>query len=174
MNPASVEKLEKTLLAIAITLVVMIAAGTVLGLVKKSTANIDAGSRAAQSLISKGKATALNAPVSDDVTAYFEIGRIRLTTAAENKKADGLQGTVMVISPWLSYAAGDTVFYEELARKKAVIKVIFSSYFSSRTKNQLLGKTEEKICAELLSEINSRLSLGKITGINFTDYIFLE
>ena len=88
------------------------------------------------------KATALNAPVSDAVTAYFELGTIRLTTAADKKKDS--DGTVMVISPWISYPAGDDVFYEELARKRSVIKGLFSEYFTSRTKNQLLGKTEEK------------------------------
>ena len=78
----------------------------------------------------------------------------------------------MVISPWLSYPTGDDVFYEELAKKRSIIKGLFSSYFSGKTKAQLSGKTEEKITEELIEEINARLSLGKITGINFTDYIF--
>lgn len=172
MTAGAIRNLEKTLTGIAIGLVVLIAAGTVAGLLKRSKANIDAGSKTAQNLIAKGKATALNAPVSDDITAYFELGRIRLTTApAPGKKAEG---TAMVISPWLSYAAGDEVFFEELSRKSSMIKGLFTAYFTSRTKSQLLGKTEEKICEELLSQINARLSLGKVTGINFTDYIFFE
>ena len=171
MTPEGIRKLEKTLTIIAIVLVVLITAGTFAGLIKKSASNVDAGSKTAQNLIAKGKATALNAPVSNDVTAYFELGTIRLTTAAGKKDSEG---TIMVISPWISYPAGDDVFYEELARKKSVIKGVFSAYFTERSKNQLLGKTEEKICAELLDQINSRLSLGKITGINFTDYIFID
>ncbi len=171
MTPAGIRKLEKTLTIIAIVLVVLITMGTFAGIIKKAASNIDAGSKSAQNLIAKGKATALNAPVSNDVTAYFELGTIRLTTAADKKDSDG---TILVISPWLSYPAGDDVFYEELARKKSVIKGVFSAYFTERSKYQLLGKTEEKICAELLDQINSRLSLGKITGINFTDYIFID
>lgn len=172
MTPSGIRKLENTLMAVAIALVLLITVGTCVGLAKKSQANVTAGSKTAQNLISKGKAHALNAPVSDDVTAYFELGTIRLTTAADKKK--GTDGTTIVISPWISYPAGDDVFYEELSRKRSVIKGLFSAYFTERTKGQLLGKTEEKICAELLEQINSRLSLGKITGINFTDYIFLE
>lgn len=171
MNQSNIRILENSLLAVAIALVLMIAAGTGVGLARKGRANVEAGSRSAQGLISKGKARALNAPVENDTTAYFNLGTIRLTTAPGKKVADG---TVMVISPWLSYPQGDTVFYEELSRKRGILKGVFSAYFTERTKNQLLGKTEEKITAELLEEINARLNLGKISGINFTDYIFLE
>lgn len=172
MNPISVKRLEKCLFGIALTLVLLIFAGTIAGLVKKGRANVEAGSQTAQNLISKGKTIALNAPRDDGKTAYFELGRIRLTTAADSKK--GRDGVIMVISPWLSYPAEDTVFFEELSRKKSVIKGLFSAYFTKRTKSQLMGKTEEIICSELLDQINSRLSLGKISSINFTDYIFLE
>lgn len=170
MTAGAIRKLEKTLTVIAGVLVVLIAAGTFIGLVKKGAANVDAGSKSAQNLISKGKATALNAPVSDSVTAYFELGTIRLSTAPTKKD----ESATLVISPWLSYPTEDDVFYEELAKKRSIIKGLFSSYFSGKTKAQLLGKTEEKITQELIEEINARLSLGKITGINFTDYIFIE
>lgn len=172
MNPNSVNALEKTLLGIALTLVLLIFAGTLAGLVKRGRTNVEAGSKAAQNLVSKGKALSLNAPSDDGITAWFELGRIRLTTAADPKK--GRDGSIMVISPWISYPAEDKVFFEELSRKKSIIKGLFSAYFTSRTKNQLLGKTEEIICSELLEEINARLSLGKIKAISFTDYIFLE
>ena len=170
MTAGAIRKLEKTLTIIAAVLVVIIAAGTFAGLVKKAKANVDAGSKQAQNLIAKGKATALNAPVSDSQTAYFELGTIRLSTASTKKE----ESVTMVISPWLSYPTGDDVFYEELAKKRSIIKGLFSSYFSGKTKAQLSGKSEDKITEELIEEINARLSLGKITGINFTDYIFID
>ena len=80
----------------------------------------------------------------------------------------------MIISPWLAYPAGDTVFYEEIARKQGVIKSIFTSYFSMRTRDQILSETEEKIIEVLMEEINEKLSLGKISNIYYTDYLFLE
>ena len=170
MTAGAIRKLEKTLTIIAAVLVVIIAAGTFAGLVKKAKENVDAGSKQAQNLIAKGKATALNAPVSDSQTAYYELGTIRLSTASTKKE----ESVTMVISPWLSYPTGDDVFYEELAKKRSIIKGLFSSYFSGKTKTQLSGKTEERITLELIEEINARLSLGKITGINFTDYIFID
>ena len=80
----------------------------------------------------------------------------------------------MILSPWLAYPAGDTVFYEELSRKSGSMKGIFQAYFSARTKNQLLTETEEKIVQIIMEEINADLALGKVSSIYFTDYLFLE
>ena len=103
--------------------------------------------------------------------AYYELGTIRVSTAGEDSDENG---TVMILSPWLAYPAGDTVLYEELSRKSGAFRGIFQAYFSSRTKNQLLSETEEKIEAVLREEINADLALGKISDIYFTDYLFLE
>ena len=122
-------------------------------------------------LIAQGKAVSLMAPSNTDEVAYFELGTIRISTA----KADSDEGgTIMILSPWLAYPAGDTVFFEELSRKSGSIKGIFQAYFSVRTKNQLLTETEEKIVRVILDEINADLALGKISDIYFTDYLFLE
>ena len=172
MNDSSIPILEKLLTGIAITLTVLIFAGSVLGLIRKSSKNIEAGSKTAQNLVAKGKAVSLNAPPETDETAYFALGTIRLSTKKDEKKS--AEGRVLVISPWLSYQKGDDVFYEELSRKRGLIKAVFSSYFSSKTQKELSGKTEEKISEELLLEVNSRLSLGAVKNIHFTDYIFFE
>ena len=111
------------------------------------------------------------APSDTEKVSYFELGTIRIS-CAEADSEEG--GSLMVITPWLAYPAGDTVFYEELARKSGSIKGIFQAYFSSRTKNQLLTETEEKIVQIIIEEINSDLALGKISSIYFTDYLFLE
>ena len=175
MNSSGIRTLEKTLTVIASVLVVLIAAGTFVGLAKKSRTDVDAGSKTAQNLIAKGKAHALNAPVENEETGYFELGTIRILTAADKSdKEKNSQGTVMVVSPWLSYKKGDEVFYEELSKKRNVFKAVFSSYFTQYSKKELLSKTEEKISQEILEQINARLSLGKVTGINFTDYMFFD
>ena len=111
------------------------------------------------------------APADDSIVAYYELGTLRIVTSGSDK--DDLS-TVLVVSPWLAYPAGDTVFYEELARKKGLIKGIFQAYFSSKSKEELLEETEVKIEENLKEEINTQLSLGKISDIYLTDYIFLE
>ena len=156
--------LNKILLAIIAGLLLVILIGTIAALVskKKQTPEV---------LISQGKAVSLMAPSDTDEVAYYELGTIRISTAKDDSDEGG---SIMVLSPWLAYPAGDTVFYEELFRKSGSLKGIFQAYFSARTKNQLLAETEEKIVEYIMEEINADLALGKITGIYFTDYLFLE
>ena len=156
--------LNKILTIIIAVLIFFILLGTIIGLVNKKQ-------NTPEVLISQGKAVSLMAPSDTEEIAYFELGTIRISTASE-KSEEG--GTLLIISPWLAYPAGDTVFYEELSRKSGALKGIFQAYFSAQTKNQLLSETEEKIEAYLRQEINADLALGKISGIYFTDYLFLE
>ena len=156
--------LNIVLLSIIAGLLLVILVGTIAGLAgkKKKTPEV---------LIAQGKAVSLMAPSDTDEVAYFELGTIRISTAQADSEEGG---SLMVLSPWLAYPAGDTVFYEELARKSGSIKGTFQAYFSARTKNQLLSETEEKIVQIIIEEINADLALGKISGIYFTDYLFLE
>ena len=156
--------LNKILLGIIAGLLFVILVGTIIGLVgkKKNTPEV---------LISQGKAVSLMAPSDTDEVAYFELGTIRVSCAAADSEESG---SIMILSPWLAYPAGDTVFYEELSRKSGSIKGIFQAYFSARTKNQLLTETEERISQIIIEEINADLALGKVSDIYFTDYLFLE
>ena len=158
-------KLNKVLLYIIAGLVFIIIVGSIFGLISKKKNN------SPEVLMSEGKLENLVEPIDTDEVAYYELGRMRIIPKLD--KEDEIQ-TVMVISPWLSYPAGDTVLYEEIARKSGVIKGCFITYFSSLTKNEILSLTEEKIINELIVEINSLLSLGKINNIYYTDYLFLE
>jgi len=156
--------LNKILLGIIAGLLLVILVGTIIGLVgkKKNTPEV---------LISQGKAVSLMAPSDTNEVAYFELGTIRVSCAAADSEESG---SIMVLSPWLAYPAGDTVFFEELSRKSGAIKGIFQAYFSARTKNQLLTETEERISQIIIEEINADLALGKVSDIYFTDYLFLE
>ncbi len=158
------ELLNKILLVIIALLLFLIITGTIAALAgrKKQTP---------ENLIAQGKAESLLPPADTSEVAYFELGALRISTAkAESEEG----GSIMVLSPWLAYPAGDSVFYEELSRKSGVIRGIFQAYFSVRTKNQLLFETEEKIEETIKKEINADLALGKVSDIYFTDYIFLE
>ena len=156
--------LNKILLGIIAGLFLVILIGTIVGLVGKKKNTPEA-------LISQGKAVSLMAPSDTDEVTYFELGTIRISTAQADS-AEG--GTIMILSPWLAYPAGDTVLYEELSRKSGSINGIFQAYFSARTKNQLLTETEERIVQIIMEEINADLALGKVSDIYFTDYLFLE
>ena len=163
-QPDSTNILNKVLVAIIIFLILVIAAGTLFSFLNRKN-------QTPEVLISQGKAESLMAPSDSDEVAYYQLGTLRVSTASSDSEENG---TIMVLSPWLAYPAGDTVLYEELARKSGVMKGVFQAYFSSRTKNQLLTETEEKIVRVIMDEINADLALGKISGIYFTDYLFLE
>ena len=158
------DKVNKVLLYIIAGLVFIILIGSIFGLISKKNNSVEV-------LMSEGKLENLVEPIDTDEIEYFELGRMRIIPKLD--EGDN-EGTVMVISPWLSYPAGDTVFYEELSRKQGVIKGVFISNFSSLTKNEILSITEEKLINDLIIEINSKLSLGKISNIYYTDYLFLE
>lgn len=156
--------LNKILLAIIIFLVVVIVMGSIFGLLNRKN-------HTPEILISQGKAESLMAPSDTTEVTYYELGTLRISTASENSDESG---SLMILSPWLAYPAGDTVLFEELSRKSGSIRGIFQAYFSARTKNQLLTETEDHIETVIKDEINAELALGKISDIYFTDYLFLE
>ena len=179
MSSSNKIKLNTVLYSIIIVLVIVLIIGTITGLVKKNESPSD------EVLLQQGKAINLSAPANTDFVAYYEIGSIRIVTTKNLNNKDNSQinltdqadlenNCVLVVNPWVSYAEGDTVFYEEIARKRGVIKGICTTYFSERSKEYLLSITETKVEQELMELINAQLSLGKIQDLYFTDYIFLE
>ena len=159
-------KLDYILYAIIIGLLIVLIIGTITGLANKRNSEPEV-------LLQQGKAVNLSKPANTDIVSYYEIGKIRIVTPSEEPENEQ-EGCVLVVNPWLSYAEGDTVFYEEIARKRGVIKGICTTYFSERSKEYLLSITETKVEQELMELINAQLSLGKIQDLYFTDYIFLE
>lgn len=165
------KKLDKILSIIVIILLITIFAGTVFALLKNKKSF-----QKQKQLISQGKAVSLMAPKNDNQFSYFNLGSLRVLTKSENDSLQETQnmGTVLLVTPWLSYPSDDTIFFEEISRKKTVIAGIIQDYFSDYSKMELLTQTEVKIEENLIKEINNHLSLGKIQQIYFTDYIFLE
>lgn len=161
------DSLNKILIGIIGVLAAIILVGTVIGILNKNK------TPEPEVLISQGKAVNLAAPADTSVVAYYDLGKIRVVTAPDESTKEDF-GTAMVINPWVAYPEGDTVFYEELARKRGTIKAIFSSYFTTHTKKELLTLTETVIISQLMTQINAELSLGKISEIYFTDFLFLE
>ena len=105
-------------------------------------------------------------------TQFKEFGtlRTRLLPQEGSKEA----GSVLLVTPWLSYESDDSAFYEELLSKKNMFASYILEFFSAKTKNQLLSIGEKEIKRLLLERFNSQLSLGKLSAIYFDDYIFLD
>ena len=166
------KKLDKILSIIVIILLITIFAGTVFALLKNKKSF-----QKQKQLISQGKAVSLMAPKNDNQFSYFNLGSLRVLTKPENdslQETEQNMGTVLLVTPWISYPSDDTIFFEEISRKKTVIAGIIQDYFSNHSKQELLSQTEVTIEENLLLEINNHLSLGTINQIYFTDFIFLE
>lgn len=114
----------------------------------------------------------LNKKNGEEMAAFTGISTIRITPLASPDSEEN--PAILVITPWFSYPADDTEFYEELSRKRTLITSILTYYFSSKTKEEIIALPEETIKNALLTEINGNLSLGKISQLYFTDFIFFE
>ncbi|MBQ1661534.1 MAG: flagellar basal body-associated FliL family protein [Treponema sp.] len=100
-----------------------------------------------------------------------KLGQLRVTTLGET---DGNGGSVLVVSPWFSYPEGDVQLFEEISQKDRLIKSIVHSYFSGKSKSQLLSLGEKKVKDELKTKINEQLVLGDVEAVYFDEYIFFE
>ncbi len=165
------KKLDKFLSILIILLLITILMGTFITIYKNKKSITKQ-----KQLISQGKAISLMAPKNNNQNSYFNLGSLRVLTKPENDSLQETQnmGTVLLVTPWISYPSDDTIFFEEISRKKTVIAGIIQDYFSNHSKQELLSQTEVTIEENLLLEINNHLSLGTINQIYFTDFIFLE
>ena len=165
------KKLDKFLSILIILLLITILMGTFITIYKNKKSI-----KKQKQLISQGKAVSLMAPKNDNQYSYFNLGSLRVLTKPENDSLQETQNmeTVLLVTPWISYPSDDTIFFEEISRKKTVIAGIIQDYFSNYSKQELLSQTEVTIEENLLLEINNHLSLGTINQIYFTDFIFLE
>lgn len=165
-------KLDRILIYIIISLVALIFLVTVVSLItKKITANRN---NVWEPDPLPTEIESLNKKNGEEMAAFTGIPTIRTTTLKDVNKDPEDTGSILVISPWFSYPQDDTEFYEELSRKRTLITSIITYYFSSRTKAQILSQDEQTIKADLTTEINSQLSLGKINQLFFTEFIFFE
>lgn len=171
-SDSNTSKLEKILLSLILIILILILVGTIIGFASKKAVP-GKNLRKSDPLPTEKEIENLNKHSDSKIAAYTGLGTIRTVTAPDESKEND-SGVAVVITPWLSYPEGDTVFFEELSRKRLLIKGIISSYFSNYTQNQLLIRTEENIKEDLMILINEQLNLGKISNIYFTDYIFIQ
>ncbi|QTQ15685.1 flagellar basal body-associated FliL family protein [Treponema parvum] len=109
--------------------------------------------------------------VAKEYAAFTELGRLRSFSKPQSGKD---RGSPVIITPWISYPAGDRIFYEELIQKARKIRSVITDYFSKYTKEELLAMGEKEIKTELERRINAELVLGKIKAVYFSEYIFLD
>lgn len=164
------ELINKILLVIIGALIGLILVGTIIGFISKKAKpgrnlrTIDPSPEVIESLNKKS---------DTKIAAYTEIDTLRILTAADATNPED-EGSTLVLTPWLSYQEDNFELYEELSKKHNLISGTITSFFSTKSKEQLLLLSENEIKAQLLRDLNSQLTLGNIEQIFFTDYLFLN
>lgn len=174
-NEEIVETVNKILLIVIGAIIGLILIGTVIGLISKKARpgknyrNVDPSPKEIENL---------NKHLDSDqqIAAFTGIETLRILTLPEEneKNGDSNNGSSLVITPWFTYPEDNQEFFEELSKKRSLISGIITSYFSTKTKNQLLMISEDEIKAQILDEINSQMTLGQVQQIYFTDFLFLD
>lgn len=103
---------------------------------------------------------------------FKEFGTLRTRLLPEEGSKEA--GSVLLVTPWLSYDSDDSAFYEELVSKKNMFSSYILEFFSAKSKNELLSIGEKEVKRQLLERFNGQLTLGKLEAIYFDDYIFLD
>jgi flagellar basal body-associated protein FliL len=164
LNPASRWPLNlyRIVVALVLTLIILLIAGTIYGLVR---------SRDAAPLIRIGGSIATGEASSPAASAniFTGIGRLRIPL---RPSAAGSGGT-LILSIAFPYP-DDQPFIEELAAKIGDFRSIAAAYFSALPAEKLVNLDEAAAKIELLKRYNANLRLGKIETLYFNDLMIIE
>lgn len=155
---------NKALPLAAAAIAALIVLGTIAALI--------AGKRPGMAYRKSDPASAAQIKSGQKQMQFKEFGTLRTRLLPQEGSEEA--GSVLLVTPWLSYENDDSAFYEELISKKNLFSSYILEFFSTKTKNQLLSIGEKEIKRLLLERFNSQLSLGKLSAIYFDDYIFLD
>ncbi|MCR5217818.1 hypothetical protein [Treponema sp.] len=116
-------------------------------------------------------AQVLKRPESSKLNAFTDFGQIRVRCKSDS---DNKIGALVVVSPWFSYEKKDGELFEEISNKELMLENLIADYFKDFTIEELNEKGEVLVKTELFQLINENLVLGKIRGIYFRDYRFIQ
>jgi flagellar basal body-associated protein FliL len=151
--------IEKALIVVIVFLVLVIAVTTVWVLMSRDR---DVGEGTAGSaVVNGGEATE---------QSFTGIGRLR----AVLKEERGGGGSTVIIRVVFPYDAADTVFIEELARNIGFFRETISAYFAAMTAADPRLHDEAVMKAELLDRFNTRLRLGTIDQLFFSEFLIVD
>jgi flagellar basal body-associated protein FliL len=155
-TPRALALLCRCLLALALVLVLVIAAGTVYALVLRP-ATAPAPRPAAGPAL----------PTPADAAVFTGLGRLRCPTSGSNP------GTV-ILQAAFPYDPEDRPFSEELASRVRDFRSLTLAYFGALSAEELRGKGEDDVKAELLVRFNALLRLGRIRTLYFNEYMLID
>ncbi|MDR0638355.1 MAG: hypothetical protein LBG27_05560 [Spirochaetaceae bacterium] len=152
--------IDKALVIIVLFLVFIIAATTVWALLFRE--NPDGRTTVAAS------ETAANREVVEQ--NFAGIGRVRTVL----QKEQGKDGATVIIRVVFPYNAADRAFTEELVKNTGMFRETITTYFAGMAASDPRLHNEAVIKMELLERFNTRLRLGKIDRLFFSEFLIIE
>jgi flagellar FliL protein len=144
----------RVFLILVLVLVLVIAAGTVYALAFRPKS-------------APRSAPALAPPASPDAAIFTGLGRLRCPTA-------GPSPALVILQASFPYFPGDRPFSEELVSRLRDFRSLTAAYFAALRAEELRGKGEDEVKADLLAQYNALLRLGRIRALYFNEYMLLE
>jgi flagellar basal body-associated protein FliL len=144
------------MLLLAAALVALIITGTIYAFARSSKTPI----------LRLGKSVELTgSQFNGDVRVFNGIGRLRIPLS---------NYSTLILSIAFPYPHEDRVFAEELAARIGDFRAIATEYFSSLPEEKLVSFDEDAAKTEILKLWNSRLRLGRIETLYFSDLLILD
>jgi flagellar basal body-associated protein FliL len=151
----------RALLILALLLALVILGGTLYTLVFRSKP------AAADPAASPTPVSPFASAAAGEANIFTGLGRLRCPTAGDNPG-------MVILQAVFPYYPGDRPFSEELVSRIRELRNISSTYFADLTVEELGGKSEADVKAELLSRYNAILRLGQIEVLYFNEYMLIE
>jgi flagellar basal body-associated protein FliL len=159
--------MERFLLFILITMLALIALGTLWALMRPS----------APVAASQNGDPAASAPQNPiDMRIFTGIGRLRARLAPSARKGAATYGgeAALVIAIGFPYNNSDRAFLEELSLNVGKLRAATIDYFSTIPADSPLLSDEEFLKRELLARYNRLLRLGNIETLYFSEYVIID
>jgi len=155
------------LLCLTGLLILILIAGTVIGLVRQGSEPLIILGNQNQADIRRTSdgANRGNQYQADDIRIFTELGRLRITLA---------NSSILILSVVFPYSASDIAFSEELAARVIDFRILATDYFQSLPAQALIQIDEDAAKKEILRIFNSALRLGRIETIFFEDLLVLD
>lgn len=151
---------DKALVIIVVFLVFIIAATTVWALLFRDDPD-DGKTAAASGAGENRRAVEQN---------FAGIGRLR----AVLQKDRGKDGATVIIRVVFPYNVADRAFTEELVKNTGAFREAITAYFAGLAASDPRLHDEEAIKTELIERLNTRLRLGKIDRLFFSEFLVIE
>jgi flagellar basal body-associated protein FliL len=102
--------------------------------------------------------------------SFTGIGRV----AGGSEGRAGGDGATVIIRVVFPYDASDTVFTEEMAKSIGFFRETIRGYFAAMTAADPRLHDETTMKAELLERFNTRLRLGNIERLFFSEFLIID